>query len=147
VSTNANLTNGAAAAFLALSLAASPVSGDEAEAPLDDGRKWETWTELGGYASNRSYARRGELALWAPFSQDADSLFFLDLRGKLVAEDQQEGNAALGYRFMTSSGWNPGIWIASTGATASSAPISIRSPSASKPCRPIGICASTAMRR
>jgi hypothetical protein len=87
-----------------------PAVAGEAD-PHWEGRKWEPWTEIGGYAANRSYARRGELALWAPVTQDADSMFFLDLRGKLFAEDQQEGNAAIGYRFMGQGGWNPGLWI------------------------------------
>ena len=100
------------AAILAVgcvSMAPSLALAEDGPPPAAD--KWEAWTELGGYAANRSYARRGELALWAPLVQDADSLFFFDLRGQLFAEDQQEANAALGYRFMTSSGWNPGVWV------------------------------------
>jgi hypothetical protein len=91
-------------------IAVSPALGGDPDADWE-GRKWEAWTEIGGYAANRSYARRGELALWAPVMQDHDSLFFVDLRGKLFAEDQKEGNAAIGYRFMRNDGWNPGFWI------------------------------------
>ncbi|HKJ63592.1 MAG TPA: inverse autotransporter beta domain-containing protein, partial [Hyphomicrobiales bacterium] len=90
--------------------AANPVFAGDANSYWE-GRKWEAWTEIGGYAANRSYARRGELTLWAPVLQDHDSLFFADLRGKLFAEDQEEGNAAIGYRFMRNDGWNPGFWI------------------------------------
>lgn len=72
---------------------------------------WGAWSEIGGYAADRASARRGELALWVPLLQDPRSIFFVDLRGKLFDEDQREGNAALGYRFMSESGWNPGIWI------------------------------------
>jgi hypothetical protein len=82
-----------------------------AEAPVAASSKWEPWAEIGGYASNRAYAQRGETALWAPLMQDGRSLLFADIRGKLFQDDEHEGNAALGYRFMGANGWNPGIWF------------------------------------
>src|SRR5687768_7490784 len=89
--------------------AASPLRADD-EAP-GTARKWEAWTELGGYGSNQSEARRGEIALWAPLTQNGHSIVFADLRGKFFSEEEREGNAALGYRFLGASGWNPGFWI------------------------------------
>jgi hypothetical protein len=105
-------------ARLAAILAVSSVAIAGAALPLraDDGapgadRKWEAWTELGGYGSNQSEAQRGEIALWAPLAQTGHSILFADLRGKFFAEEEREGNAALGYRFLGASGWNPGFWI------------------------------------
>jgi hypothetical protein len=72
--------------------------------------KWDAWTELSGYLANTPGARRGEAALWMPFAQDGRSLIFGDFRGKLFEEDQREGNAAIGYRFVSETGWNPGFW-------------------------------------
>jgi Inverse autotransporter, beta-domain len=80
------------------------------DAPPPPG-KWEPWAEIAGYAANRSYAQRGETALWMPFMQDGRSLLFADIRGKLFEDDEHEGNLALGYRFMGANGWNPGIWF------------------------------------
>ncbi|MEJ2117577.1 MAG: inverse autotransporter beta domain-containing protein, partial [Alphaproteobacteria bacterium] len=73
-------------------------------------QKWRSWTELGGYAANREGARRGEATLWAPLIQSDTSLIFTDMRGKIFGDDQREGNFALGYRQMLSSGWNAGFW-------------------------------------
>jgi hypothetical protein len=97
-----------AACCAGLILTAYPaVAGESAAAQA----KWAPWAELGGYASNRSYAERGETTLWAPLMQSAHSMVFTDLRGKLFHDGEQEVNAALGYRFMGANGWNPGIWI------------------------------------
>jgi hypothetical protein len=81
------------------------------DAPNSWNARWESWVELGGYAANRPEARRGEAALWMPLAQNGRSLVFGDFRGKLFGEDQREGNAALGYRYMSASGWNPGFWV------------------------------------
>ncbi len=97
------------AGCIPLSAAAGPAAAQDA--PPSAGDKWSPWTELGGYAANHSDARRGELTLWAPLVQDGRSLVFADIRGKLFDDDQREGNAAIGYRFMSDTGWNPGFWI------------------------------------
>jgi hypothetical protein len=81
------------------------------DARPESGGKWDAWTELGGYGSNRSEARRGEAALWAPLMQNGRSVLFTDMRGKIFADEQREGNVALGYRFLGENGWNPGFWI------------------------------------
>jgi hypothetical protein len=98
-----------AVSSMAIAGAALPLRADDGA--LGDARKWEAWTELGGYGSNQSEARRGEIALWAPLVQNGHSILFADMRGKFFAEDEREGNAALGYRFLGASGWNPGFWI------------------------------------
>jgi Right handed beta helix region/Inverse autotransporter, beta-domain len=81
------------------------------DGPQPAGDKWNAWTEFGGSVGNRSDARRGEVAVWAPLAQDGRSLLFTDLRGRFFEDDEQEGNFALGYRYVGDYGWNPGFWI------------------------------------
>lgn len=72
--------------------------------------KWYPWIEFGGYAGTDGLSR-GELGLFLPLSQDANSLFFSEVRGRLFERDVQEGNIALGYRTMLENGWNAGGWV------------------------------------
>jgi hypothetical protein len=72
--------------------------------------KWSAWSEFGGVVGSDD-ASRGELALFAPLLQNPDTIVFVDLRGKFFEEDVQEGNYAVGFRKMHSSGWNFGLWI------------------------------------
>ena len=58
---------------------------------------------------------RGEGVFWAPLMQDANSLAFIDFRGKLFETDVREGNFAFGIRQMLPAewglgGWNFGLW-------------------------------------
>lgn len=100
------------AALLAVSCVATiAASAHAGEAPVAAADKWGAWTEFGAYGGNRSEARRGEAALWAPLLQDERSLLFTDIRGRFFDEGEHEGNIALGYRAVGDYGWNPGIWI------------------------------------
>lgn len=94
-----------------VSMAGATPSAHADDGALDATRKWEAWTELSGYGSNQSEAQRGEIALWAPLAQTGRSILFADLRGKFFEAEEREGNAALGYRVLGASGWNPGFWI------------------------------------
>ena len=62
-------------------------------------QKWYPWLELGGYAGTDGLSR-GEIGLFVPLSQNANSLLFSEVRGRLFERDVQEGNIALGYRAM-----------------------------------------------
>ncbi len=75
-----------------------------------ENNKWNPWYEFGGYYGTDE-ASRGEAVLFMPLSQDADTLVFTDLRGKLFEHGAMEGNMALGYRQMFESGFNYGAWI------------------------------------
>jgi hypothetical protein len=97
---------------LGLGLLAAPIapayaesSGPVAEQPP----KWSAWTEFGGVVSSDNTGR-GEMALFAPLMQNANTLLFADCRGKFFEDDVQEGNFALGHRRMLPSGWNIGAW-------------------------------------
>jgi hypothetical protein len=71
------------AALLAVSCVATiAASAHAGEAPVAAADKWGAWTEFGAYGGNRSEARRGEAALWAPLLQDERSLLFTDIRGR-----------------------------------------------------------------
>lgn len=90
-------------AWLAAGAALSTVVPAQAE-----GGKWSPWIEAGGTLSTeRDY---GEVTGFAPVLQNDTSLLFADVKGKLFSEDVKEGNFALGYRIMTSPGWNLGAW-------------------------------------
>lgn len=71
--------------------------------------KWPAWTEFGG-AFGSDNSERGEVAIFVPVTQSDNSILFTEFRGKLFENDVREGNFALGYRKMRSSGWNLGIW-------------------------------------
>ena len=94
-------------ATLAFVLSLGGVS--HADAPKD-GDKWMAWWEFGGFYNSED-ASRGEVVFFAPLMQSSHSLFFADVRGKLYEEDAQEVNFALGFRQMTTSGFNLGAWI------------------------------------
>jgi hypothetical protein len=82
-----------AASCVSVILGASSAFATES-APKSD--KWDPWAEIGGYASNRDYAQRGEATLWMPLIQSATLMVFTDIRGKLFDADQHEGNLWIG---------------------------------------------------
>jgi hypothetical protein len=86
---------------------------------MDFDKRWNGWTALGGYfgTDQSSY---GELSVLAPLAQTPDSLFFTEIDGKFFDGDVLEGNLALGYRRMTSSGFNLGIWAGVDGRNTAS---------------------------
>jgi hypothetical protein len=99
------------AAIFAASCIAGALAPVQAEDARQSGDKWGAWSEFGAYGANRSEARRGEATLWAPLMQDGQSLVFTDIRGRFFDDDAQEGNIALGYRYVGDYGWNPGFWV------------------------------------
>ena len=52
----------------------------------------------------------GELDLFMPISQDANTLIFTDLRGRLDNNSSNEGNLGFGMRHMQPDGWNIGAY-------------------------------------
>jgi hypothetical protein len=72
--------------------------------------RWNSWASLGG-AWNSDTESFGEFVIFAPFWQDSDSLFFAEARGRYFEDDLLAGNAALGLRQMTDSGFNLGGWL------------------------------------
>lgn len=70
--------------------------------------KWSAWLDGGAFVNDNDDGR-GEVTLWAPLDQTADSVTFLDLRGKLFDAGELEGNIAFGYREQH-DGWNLGLW-------------------------------------
>jgi hypothetical protein len=80
-----------------------------APAPVTFDQRWGAWGEIGGtYGTEES--SYGDIAIFLPLAQTPDSLFFTELRGKYFEGNLLEGNAMLGYRKMTASGFNLGIW-------------------------------------
>lgn len=73
-------------------------------------QKWSAWSEFGG-AYKSDDASRGSVTLFAPLMQGPRDLLFIDARGKLFEDSAKEGNLALAYRQMLSSGWNLGAWV------------------------------------
>ncbi len=98
------------AALAVLLAAAITVCVPGANVLANNGDKWTPWFELGGFY-NSDDASRGEFMVFVPLMQSSSTLLFLDGRGKLFEDDVQVGNLALGYRQMTSSGFNLGAWI------------------------------------
>lgn len=72
--------------------------------------KWSAWSEFGG-AYKTDDASRGSVTLFAPLMQGPRDLLFVDARGKIFEESAKEGNLALAYRQMLTSGWNVGAWV------------------------------------
>lgn len=72
-------------------------------------QRWGPWASLtGAYSTEQS--SYGEFAVFAPLAQTPSSLFFTELQGRYIDGDILEGNAALGYRVMSQSGFNLGAW-------------------------------------
>ncbi len=71
--------------------------------------KWTPWIELGGKLSNE--LDNGEAELFVPLIGDTQSLLFVDLEGRIFEDSIYDGNFALGYREMTATGFNAGIWL------------------------------------
>jgi len=98
------LATGASAADLETDLNwLSPPASDTAPA-------WNAWGSLGG-AWNSDTESFGEFVIFAPLMQDENSLFFGEFRGRYFEDDLLAGNAALGVRQMTDSGFNLGAWV------------------------------------
>ena len=77
-------------------------------AAADASPKWNAWADAGAFHNNHDDGR-GEVTLWTPLDQSADTVTFLDLRGKLFGAGELEGNLAFGYREQH-DGWNLGVW-------------------------------------
>ncbi|MGI9426365.1 MAG: right-handed parallel beta-helix repeat-containing protein [Hyphomicrobiaceae bacterium] len=80
--------------------------------------KWHPWFEIGGYYNSRGNdgggsfgTSRGESTAFVPLIWDARQLFFSQLTAKFFEDEALEGNLALGYRYMLSSGFNFGAWL------------------------------------
>lgn len=76
----------------------------------DPNPNWNGWASLGG-AWNSDTESFGEITVFGPLWQDGDSLFFGEVRGRIFEDDLLAGNAALGIRQMTASGFNLGAWV------------------------------------
>jgi hypothetical protein len=96
------------AAFVVAVVASVPTRAGDAAPTL--AQKWMPWFEFGGFygTDNTSF---GEAILFTPVMQGRRDLMFFEGRGKLFEEQAREGNFALGYRHMTASGFNLGIWV------------------------------------
>ncbi len=92
-----------------------------ASAPSHTPAYWHPWFEIGGYHNSRendgvestgtSGTNRGETTIFAPIRGGQRSLLFGQLTAKFFDDSAKEGNLALGYRRMTTSGFNLGGWI------------------------------------
>ena len=104
------LAGGAAALALCFSMMSSAQAGGLKDGPSTPppANKWQPWVEGGGYLSTERH--RGELDLFAPLWQSSVALMFFQASGKVFEDDIEEGNFALGFRQMTGSGWNLGLW-------------------------------------
>ena len=107
----------AAAVLVALSSATLA----SASAPSHKPSYWHPWFEIGGYHNSRdddssdstgtSGTNRGETTIFAPISGSERSLVFGQMTAKFFEDSAKEGNLALGYRKMTTFGFNLGAWI------------------------------------
>ena len=77
-------------------------------APVSE--RWNGWASLGGAWSSDSESF-GEFVIFGPLWQDDDSLLFGEGRGRYFEDDLLAGNAAIGIRQMTGSGFNLGAWV------------------------------------
>ena len=98
----------ATTAALAADLSSGPTWTTEPAAPVIE--RWNGWGSLGGgwNSDSESY---GEFVIFAPFMQDENSLLFGEARGRYFEDDLLAGNAAIGIRQMTGSGFNLGAWV------------------------------------
>lgn len=109
----------AAGAAVLITLATATHVG--ASAPSDKPAYWHPWFEIGGYHNSRdddssdstgtSGTNRGETTIFAPITGNERSLVFGQTTAKFFEDSAKEGNLALGYRKMTTSGFNLGAWI------------------------------------
>ncbi|MGI9422880.1 MAG: right-handed parallel beta-helix repeat-containing protein, partial [Hyphomicrobiaceae bacterium] len=79
---------------------------------------WHPWFEIGGYHNSRdkdstgtSGSSRGETTIFTPITGGDRSLVFEQLTAKFFEDEGEEGNLALGFRRMSASGFNFGVWI------------------------------------
>ena len=79
-------------------------------APAAVTERWNGWASLGG-AWNSETESFGEFVIFGPLWQDDDSLLFGEARGRYFEDDLIAGNAAIGIRQMTDSGFNLGAWV------------------------------------
>ena len=104
------LAGGVAALALCISMIAGAEAGGLKDGPPSPPapKKWLPWVEGGGYLSTEQH--RGEASLFAPIWQSSVALMFFQGTGRVFEDDIEEGNFALGFRQMTGSGWNFGLW-------------------------------------
>ena len=72
-------------------------------------QRWGGWAGASGNLGSGTPGY-GNLSIFAPLSQDASSLWFSQINGKMFDGGLIEGNLAVGHRQMTSSGFNIGFW-------------------------------------
>ena len=110
-------------ALIAIAVAVIFATADaaSASAPTQKPSHWHPWFEIGGYHNSRdddssdstgtSGTNRGETTIFAPISGSERSLLFGQMTAKFFEDSAKEGNLALGYRKMTTFGYNLGAWI------------------------------------
>lgn len=99
----------AVAACVSLIGLAMPATAQERSATLSS-TKWHPWFEIGGSHDGDDTAS-GEVTVFAPIFQSINGLAFIEARGQFFEDDVKDGNLAAGYRQMTTSGFNLGVWI------------------------------------
>lgn len=70
--------------------------------------QWGAHIDLEAKPGNRR--KLGEIDIFAPLAQDAQTLYFANVRGRFDNHSSREGNLGLGVRRMLPSGWNLGAY-------------------------------------
>ena len=107
------------AAWATLGVATAATASAPSHTPATDTPAyWHPWFEIGGYLNSRendgvestgtSGTNRGETTIFAPIRGGQRALLFGQLTAKFFDDSAKEGNLALGYRRMTTSGVNLG---------------------------------------
>lgn len=71
--------------------------------------KWGAHIDLEAKPGNKRSL--GDMDLFVPLAQDANTLLFGNLRGRIAEGNSHEGNVGLGVRHMLDSGWNLGAFV------------------------------------
>lgn len=74
--------------------------------PLEQTKKWGPHIDLEGKAGTDR--NLGEIDLFVPLWQNADTLTFANIRARMDDDDSHEGNFGIGIRHMLDNGWNIG---------------------------------------
>ncbi|MEG2817690.1 MAG: inverse autotransporter beta domain-containing protein [Comamonas sp.] len=75
---------------------------------LDATPQWGAHIDVEAKPGNRR--KLGEIDIFAPLAQDAQTLYFANVRGRFDNHSSREGNLGLGVRRMLPSGWNLGAY-------------------------------------
>lgn len=97
------LSSASVLCLLFLSTATGKIAAQEIASP-----KWGSHIDL--EAKPGTKRSLGEIDLFAPIAQDAQTLYFANLRGRFDNNSSREGNLGLGVRRMLPSGWNLGAY-------------------------------------